>query len=162
MKAYYLFGKQKYPELLDQEMKFMTDYLAKLDSRETVAKEAYRIIITRFEGGKILTVTKLLDLFSNGFQDLWNRSGFMHCTNQNFLLASLLIASGKFSDDNIERRWTPVWGFAPHQYLIAKLDDNKYINLDPWAAKYGVSMGDHVHGWHTGNKQKKDLSNLNI
>jgi hypothetical protein len=162
MKADYIFGKQAYPEPLSQEMKFTTAYLSKLDSREAAATEAYRIITTRFEGNKLATITKISDLFSNGAQDLWNRTGFMHCTNQNYLLALLLISSGKFIDDDIERRWTNVWVFAPHQYLIVKVDETKYLEMDPWAAKYGIPLGDHVHAWHTGNRRKKDLSNLEI
>jgi hypothetical protein len=161
MKAYYVRGKHAFPELLDKELKFMADYLIKLNSREETVSEAYRVITTRFEAGKI-AFTKFLDVLSTGWQDVLSGIGLVTCTNQANLLAALLVRSGKFTEDNVERRWSSIWGLIPHRYLNVKLDDLKFIELDPWAAKYGLPIGDHARGWHTGKRRKKDLSNLKI
>lgn len=161
MKAYYIRSMQASPELLEQELKFMTDYLIKLGSREEVANEAYRVITTRYEDGK-MAFTKFFDVLSTGWQDILSGTRLVNCTNQTNLLATLLVRSGKFTEDNVERRWSAIWGLVPHRYLSIKLDDSKFIELDPWAAKYGLPIGDHARGWHTGNRRKKDLSNLKI
>jgi hypothetical protein len=98
-------------------------------------------------------LTKIGHLFSSGIEDLWNRSGFLHCTNQNYLLALLLVKSRKFTENDIEPKWTLLWGLSPHQYLKVKVGDN-YKNIDAWAARYGIGFGRYAHGFHTGKKVK--------
>jgi hypothetical protein len=161
MKTYYTRSQHNYPEILNQELKFMTEYLVKLDSREAVANEAYRVATTRFEDSK-MSFIKLFDALATGWQDVLSGTRLVHCTNQTNLLADLLVRTGKFTQDDVARRWTGLWGVVPHRYLSVKLDEAKYIDLDPWSAKYGLPQGAHVHGFYTGNRRKKDLSNLKI
>jgi hypothetical protein len=151
MKAYYLFGKPKSAELLKGEIEMVVQDLRKLNTKEEVLEAAYKAITTRYEGKRFHTYIKIFDLFSDGIQDLWNRRGFMHCTNQNYLLHNLLVASGKFKNSDIKAKWTLYFGVSPHQYLQIKTGKNKFINIDAWSAAYGIKYGDYAHGFHTGS-----------
>ncbi len=77
---------------------------------------------------------------------LWNESGFMHCTNINYVLRTLLIKSGHFADDDIQIKWTIVWYISPHQYLRIKTGD-KYVNVDVWGYVYGIKYGEYAYGF---------------
>jgi hypothetical protein len=155
MKAYYLFGKNKLPDELKGEIEKSVISLCKLESKEKVLEKAYEIITTRYHGQKMATLIKAKSIFSAGAQDLWNRSGFLHCTNQNYLLTLLLIKSGHFTENDIRPKWTLLWGFSPHQYLRVKLSNNKFMDVDAWSAIYGIELGYHAHGLHTGAKAVK-------
>ena len=149
MKAYYLFGKSKLPEELSEEIRSTVERLKKLETKEQILKEAYKEVTTRYSGGKVATFLKLYNIVSSGAEDLWNRSGFMHCTNQNYLLTILLVKSGSFAEEDIKPKWTLLYGFSPHQFLKVKTND-RYIDVDAWARTYGIKFGDHAHGLHVG------------
>jgi hypothetical protein len=153
MRVYYLLGKSKLPVEMRGEITQTVAMLQKLKTKEEVLKAAYSIITSRYNGQHIATLTRLTDLFSSGIQDLWNRSGFLHCTNQNYLLHYLLVKSNKFKETDIKAKWTLYWGFSPHQYLSIKLNDQKFINVDAWSAVYGVKFGDYSHWFHTKTKE---------
>ena len=46
--------------------------------------------------------------------------------------------------EDIRLRWTAIV-ISPHQYTQVR-QDGKWIDLDPWAARYGVPFGKHA-GW---------------
>jgi hypothetical protein len=155
MRAYYLLGKSKLPKEYGNGLDKIVTKLRKLKTREEVLNEAYQIIVKRYYGKRLYTHLKLFSAFSNGIQDLWNRSGFMHCSNQNYLLTFLLIKSGKFKADDIKPKWTLYWGVSPHQYLKVRIDHNKIVNVDTWSANYGIRLGDYAHGLHTRSEAVK-------
>jgi hypothetical protein len=154
MKAHYLFRKSKLPKDLSGDINEIVSDLKKLNTQEEVLKAVYNIVTTRYHGGKIATYTKLFNILSSEAEDLWNRSGFMHCTNQNYLLTLLLIKSGKFKEEDIKPKWTNLYGISPHQYLEIRLD-SRFVDVDAWAATYGIEFGDHAHGLHAGVKELK-------
>lgn len=153
MKAYYLFGKSHLPEELSNEIRQALLQISNIDGKEEYLKAAYDIITTRYHGGRVKTILRPFDLFTNNVQSLWNRTGFLHCTNQNYLLTLLLVKGGKFKEKDIKPTWTLMWSFSPHQYL--KVDvGNKIINVDPWSNRYGVPFGQHAHGFNTSVTKK--------
>jgi hypothetical protein len=154
MRAYYLFGKNRLPANLNEEVDKAVRQIQRLSDKESALQKAYEIITTKYYGHRFKTLVKFPDIFSSGLDDLWNRSGFMHCTNQNYLLSLLLVKSGAFTEDDIKRKWTMLWGVSPHQYLKVKLNDNKIIDVDAWSAHCGIKFGDHAHGFHTGKAVK--------
>jgi hypothetical protein len=153
MRAYYLLGKSALPDNLQSEIDDAILQLKSVRNKNEALKKAYELITRRYYGGRINTLLKISALFSSSAQDLWNRTGFMHCTNQNYLLALLLIKSGHFKEEEINRKWTLLWGFSPHQYLRVKQGAG-WTDVDAWSATYGIEFGDHAHGFHTASKLK--------
>lgn len=149
MKAYYVLGKSALPPRLDDEINKITTELRDLETKEQVLQRVYSIITTRYRGGRFHTLLKIFDLFSSSAQDLWNRTGFMHCTNQNFLMTLLLVKSGKFQESDIKRRWTLYLGLTPHQYLDIKIEKG-WVKVDAWSSAYGIDIGDYAHWFHIG------------
>lgn len=148
MKTYYLFDKSSLPAEIDEGISDSLSTLSNISEKSEYLRATYDIITSKYEGGRVKTLGKLFDLFSDGVQSLWNRSGFMHCTNQNYLLTLLLVRGGLFKEKDIIPRWTLIWFFSPHQYLEVKVGDET-INIDAWGKTYGIPFGDYAHGFNT-------------
>lgn len=142
-----LFSKTPVPGVLPGEMQKITDELKKSPSKEECLKKAYGILISRYRGHRVETYTKLFDVLKHDIATLWDKSGFLHCTNLNYLLRALLVRSDFFTEDEMRLRWTHIWYVSPHQYVQVKIDD-KWINVDIWAYAYGIKFGDNAHGFH--------------
>ncbi len=106
---------------------------------------AFQIIVERYQGYRFHTLLfwKAVERDPNV---LWTRTGFMHCTQQNFLLRVLLIESGWFADKAIDIHWTLYWYVSPHQYLTIRLLD-RMIAADPWNYRFGTTLGRHAFGF---------------
>lgn len=154
MKAYYLFRKNKLPQELNKEIEPELVEVKNKQTKEEALTYAYNVITTKYHGGKTLTLTKFFDIFSSGVEDLWNRSGFLHCTNQNYLLSLLLVKSGHFNEEDIKPKWTLLWGFSPHQYLQVKVAGNKVVAVDAWSASYGIKLGEHAKWFKVGSRRR--------
>jgi hypothetical protein len=81
--ARYLFYKSALPEQISDDIAETCHELKGYEDKLEVLQKAYEIVTTRFEGGRVKTFSKLYDLVSTSTEDLWNRTGFVHCTNQN-------------------------------------------------------------------------------
>ena len=139
---------RKIPEKLPEDMQGVVKELKKSKNLEDCLKKAYDTLSEKYRGYRIKTYTRIYELFSKDVNKLWNKKGFMHCTNINYLMRILLVKSGFFKDKDIEQKWTFIWFFSPHQYLRVKLDKNKFVNVDVWAKPYGIKFGDYAHGFH--------------
>ncbi len=148
LEARYLFGKSALPLDVSSEMSEELARLQKCRTKELYLKEAYNLITTRYESGRVDTVLRIHELFSASTGDLWNRNGFLHCTNQNYLLAVLLVKGGHFRESDIRPKWTLIAYFSPHQYLKIRLDRDTWINVDCWGRHYGVRFGDYARGFN--------------
>ena len=153
MKAYYLFGKTPLPSNLSKEIQDVLLALDTIKDKESYLKAAYKVITEKYQGGRIKTVSRLFDLFSNSLQSVWNRTGFLHCTNQNYLLSLLLVKSGRFKEEDIKPKWTLMWMVSPHQYLEVNVG-NKIVTVDPWAKTYGIPFGEPAKGFNTQIKKR--------
>jgi hypothetical protein len=149
LKAYYLFRKNPLPQDVGSEISKELKLLQRAPTKELYLKEAYSLITTRYESGRLNTIFKIYELLSEGVQELWNRSGFMHCTNQNYLLSLLLVKGGYFKESDIKLKWTLISYISPHQYLSVRVDDNRWVSVDCWGRQYGVRYGDYAHGFNT-------------
>lgn len=152
MKAYFLLGKTSPPPQLNHELMEATEKIKNKKTPEAALKKAYELIIDRYDGRRFSTFFRLPSLLSRGANDLWNRRGFMHCTNQNYLLYTMLIHSGHFKETDIQPRWSLYWWISPHQYLKIRLSSKEYLFADPWSAKFGIALGDYSHGFHVKSK----------
>jgi hypothetical protein len=142
-----LFSKTPIPDVLPDEMQKIINEIKKSLNKEECLKKTYDILISKYQGNRIKTYTKLFNVFKHDIGTLWNKTGFLHCSNINYILRTLLIKSDFFTDDEIRLRWTVIWYISPHQYAQVKIDD-KWINVDIWAYAYGIKFGDNAHGFH--------------
>jgi hypothetical protein len=126
------------------------DKLKKPVTKEEVLHSAYDLIAKKYRGYRIKTVTRLWELFDLDASHWWAKEGFLHCTSLNYLLRIMLVGSGKFTGADIRFKWTTVNFISPHQFMQVRLDDGKWIDVDLWGKAYGVSFGDHAHGFHSG------------
>jgi hypothetical protein len=147
--AYYLFKDSPLPKEIQGEAKVVVEKIKDTTNRKIALKTAYSVIVERYDGGRLKTIGRLQDLWAEDWQHLWNRSGFLHCTNQNYLLALILVNSGLFSAHDIRRKWTLIWLFSPHQYLLVNVGQNEWIEVDCWANRYGVPFGKHASKFNT-------------
>lgn len=142
-----LFSKTPIPDVLPDDMQKIINEIKKSLNKEECLKRAYGILIAKYRGYRIKIYTKLFDVFKRDIGALWNKSGFMHCTNINYLMRTLLIKSDFFKEADIRLKWTQIWYITPHQYLQVNIND-KWINVDIWAYAYGIKFGDNAHGFH--------------
>ncbi len=147
--AYYLFGKSPIPKQVGKEISDEIKHLSQNSSKESFLKGAYDFVTTHHESGRINTILRLFELFATDVQTLWSRKGFMHCTNQNYLLAVLLVSSKVFTESDIKRKWTLIGFISPHQYLKIRIDTDRWIEVDCWARSYDVGFGHHAYGFNT-------------
>lgn len=156
MKFYNILNRPSSKETGSKDFEKEVAKLKKLDLKYDVLSSAYYYVIERYTSSRLEFFLKLPMLPVNSFRDLTSRKGFMFCTNQNAVLTSLLLRSGRFQRKDIKKKWTLYFGLTPHQYLSVKTEDG-WINVDPWSSDYGLSIGDYARGLHIGSirRQKK-------
>jgi len=142
-----LCSKTPIPDVLPGEMQKIINEIKKSLNKEECLKMTYDILVAKYRGNRIKTYMKLFDVFKHYIDMLWSKNGFLHCTNINYVMRTLLIKSNFFKEDDIRLKWTLIWYVSPHQYLQVKVDD-KWINVDIWAYVYGIKFGDNAHGFH--------------
>lgn len=143
-----LFVKYPIPDKLSPEMQKVTDELRELGSKEEVLERAYEILTLKYKGMRFATYVRLPLLFVHDTAKLWAKSGFLYCTAMNYLLRVLLVKSGWFLEEDIQRKYSLVWYISIHQYLRVRISDSRYINVDIWNASYGKRLGDYARGFH--------------
>lgn len=143
---------RKIPTNLPQEMETIVELLRRTNSQEECLQKVYELLTKKYHGNRIKTLLHLFELFSRSLEELWSRNGFMHCTNLNWLLRTLLVKSGHFSAQDIRTHWTLLWYVSPHQYIQVKLNSGEQVNIDVWAETYGIPFGDYAHGFHAYGK----------
>jgi hypothetical protein len=154
MKAYYLFGKSLLPTELSKEIQEVLDELAKIQDKKEYLRAAYDFITERFNSSRLKTIFRFWDLWVDDVENLWNRTDFLHCTNQNYLLSLLLLKSNLFSEKDIQLKWTRIWFFSPHQYLQINVG-KETINVDCWGRSYGIPFGQYSHGFNSKPRQQR-------
>lgn len=102
---------------------------------------AYNYIGERYRSERFNTVLKFNYLFLP-LEKVWEMSGYMPCTQTNFLLSIFLVKSGFFKEEDIKRRHVPV-NFVPHQYLQVRVD-GKWTNADVGEKQRGMKLGEYL------------------
>lgn len=141
------FTKEPITEITNSALIQAIDTVKKSSSKKEALENAYQQITTRYRGYRFLTYTLFWRIFESDPNKLWNRKKFLHCTQQNFLLRTLLVKSGWFTEDDIELGFSLVWYFSPHQYLKIKNNSTNYTAVDPWTHHFGVPMGYYAGGF---------------
>lgn len=99
-------------------------------------KRSYEFVTSRYRGSRVRTLLN----FWVAFEDPINHApGFLPCTGQNHILRTMLIKSGRFSEEDIQLHVVPFNIFL-HQYLRVRVG-GKWVDADPWSAFRGLSLG---------------------
>jgi hypothetical protein len=141
------FGKTALPKRLPRDMQNVVKKLRQCKTRLECLQTAYAILHKKYRGRRVLTYLRILEIGITDINILWNRDGFLHCNNINYVLRTLLVASGHFSDEDIKQRWTLIWYISPHQYLRVHVG-KKTMSIDVWGADHGIAFGDYAYGFH--------------
>ncbi len=143
--SYNLIRKSPVPEKVPESMQNIIDILNQSKDKEECLKKAYDIMTRRYKGYMLKTYLRFLDLFEADAGRLWARTGFLHCTQMNYLMRILLVKSRHFLDSDISLKWTLFW-ISPHQYLSINMAD-KEIDIDIWGQSRGAGFGEHASGF---------------
>lgn len=133
-------------EITNPDLKRAITSVKAARSKEGALERAFSLIVKRYKGYRFRTYMYFWKAFEHDPNKLWERRGFMHCTHQNFLLRTLLVKSGWFSEDEIGVGYTRVWHVSPHQYLKIRIN-GKTIAADPWNSRFGVPLGYYATGF---------------
>ncbi len=142
----HFFRKEAIPEITNEDLKKSIDFVSQAKSKEEALQRAYKIITDRFEGHRFHTYIRLHKAFELDPNVLWKRTGFMHCTHQNYLLRVLLVKSGWFDESALSIGHSLVWYISPHQYLRVNLN-GKALAVDPWNSRFGAKLGTYATGF---------------
>lgn len=138
-------------EYLPGEMKVLAREIAVQASEEEALRYAYEALSKKYRGYRLWTFLRVDRLFITDTETLWEKGGFIHCHHMNYLLRTLLLASGQFAPEDVAVCWTRIWFFSPHQYLVVTLKNGTRAEVDLWAKAYGIPFGKHAHGFQSGS-----------
>lgn len=142
------FSKKEIPEKLPEGMEEIVKKLKKSKNKEECLRKTYDLLTKKYRGDIIKTYSCLPRILVKDVNELWSKSGYLHCTHLNYLLRIFLVKSGFFKDEDIGLKWTLLGYISPHQYLEIRFSQNAFINIDVWANHYGIMFGDYAHGFH--------------
>lgn len=138
-------------EQLPEEMKNLAREIGNQSGQEAALRYAYDVLLKKYRGYRLLTLLRLDRFLITDIDTLWQKRGFLHCNQMNYLLQILLVASGRFALEGIETCWTRIWLFSPHQYVIVTLQSGEKVEIDLWGAAYGIPFGTHAYGFRGGS-----------
>lgn len=141
----HLFKKLPIPTITSSGMQEAIALVASSQSQEEALERAFGVITTRYEGYRFHTYIFFWKAFQRNPNNIWDRTGFLHCTHLNYLLRILLVKSGWFTDHDIGIKLTNVYYYSIHQCLTLKIGDST-IALDPWGHVFGVPLGQYWFG----------------
>lgn len=145
------FKRQAIPKKIPKSLLADINKFAESKNKDIILKKCFNYVVSKQKGGRLNMILKINRLSKDNFEDIWRRKGFMYCTAMNYLLRIMLVKSGFFKDEDIELKLTNTWYIVPHQYLRIKMNERKFINVDPWAYQFGIDFGNYGHGFKAGS-----------
>ena len=130
----------------NKELIIAIDKVKAASSQEEALRVAYQLVSEKFWGKRFATYFLFWKFFEWDVNRLWKRRGFMHCTQQNLLMKTLLVESGWFGKDEVSYGYSLVWHVSPHQYLKVKLN-GEWLAVDTWNKRYGARLGEYASGF---------------
>ncbi len=148
--------KEPIPEITDKSLQKEIELVKAARTKNEAIEQAMDSVTKKFKSGRFLTYALFWKTWETNPNKLWRRDGFMHCTQENFLVRVILVKSGWVKDEEISYGYGMVWYISPHQYLKIDLDGNKKTALDPWNYYYGAKIGTYASGFGF-KRQVRDL-----
>ena len=146
-----IFERYKIPKKLPNKLQKVVNEL-KGKSKIDILKGSYDTITTKFVSSNWKTYTHLPELFQKNIDELWDRN-FLYCTQQTFLIRTILIKTGKFKEEDIKLKRGLTHWLSPHRWLSVRIK-NKWIDVDPWGRSYGIPFGKNAHGFNSSLNRK--------
>lgn len=140
------FSKTSIPEKVPESMLSLIDELKESSSKEECLKKVYNVLTHKYRGYRVKTFTRFPEVFMTDINRLWGKSGFLHCSNINYIARVLLIKSELFTEKDIQQKVSFIWYISLHQYLRVNVGE-RFINIDIWAHPYGTEYGNYAHGF---------------
>ncbi len=140
------FQKEPISQITNRNLLHHINQIKSLPTAQDAINYALEVLATKYESKSFESVIYLHKLFDRDPNKLWTRSGFMHCTQQNYLLRILLVKGNKIADQNIQLGYSYVWHVSPHQFLIVHYKGQD-IALDPWNYGRGANVGKFATGF---------------
>lgn len=81
-------------------------------------------------------------LFEPSIKKIWERKGFIHCNQHTLLINHLLLATGRFKQEDIKIQMSSCY-IEIHQYLTVNTED-EWVIIDPFAISAGFNYGERL------------------
>ena len=128
--------------------KIISNIVRDAKDQDDCLRKCFLAVIDRQQGGRIGLITHLRSVCSHDLVLAWKKK-YHHCTVANYLLTTMLLETKFFKEEDVKKRWTTTLFFIPHQYLQVRTGKS-WLNVDPWAYRFGIELGDYNHGSHIG------------
>ncbi|MDD5032371.1 MAG: hypothetical protein PHR36_05045 [Patescibacteria group bacterium] len=136
------FGSDPMPEKIPADMEKVIEELKnKANSPREFLELAFDYLGTKYHSERLATILKFNYLFKK-LDEILALSGYIPCTQSNFLMRIFLVRSGLFDDGDIKKKHVFV-NFVPHQYLQVRIDNN-WIDVDVGEKQRGMELGKHL------------------
>lgn len=147
----HLFRPHPIPDTIPKKLeKQIAKFSETSKSDEEFIKKCFFFVVSLQKGHRTNVLLQFHRLFHKNLELLCGSQQYFHCTTANYLLRVMLEKSGRLPSECVTQKASSTWTLFPHQYLRVKIKNNEYINLDPWAYRFGIDFGDYSHGFHTG------------
>ena len=106
-----------------------------------------KVVAQRFHSKRAKMFLYPRRFFVVNISEMWGAPGTQPCHIWNVVLASALVYSGRFRENDIKTKHTVVNGCI-HQYLQLQLPNGQALDVDAWG--YGIGktpLGKHAHGF---------------
>lgn len=118
----------------------------------------YMLVEKGFYGAYRQVFNQFSFLFESSITKLWNKGGFLHCHQHNFMLRYLLLGTKRFIDDDIDFIITNCV-LNIHQYVRVNVSDSddkkKWISIDTFSISLGYKYGTTLPRFNIFRKKKR-------
>ena len=121
--------------------KTIVELKAQVKTKEEFLNLAFQFLGKKYRSERLNTIIKFNYLFKP-LEEIWSMSGYIPCTQSNYLLRIFLVNSGFFRENEIKKRHVFL-NFVIHQSLKVKLD-KKWVNVEVGEADRGIKIGEYL------------------
>ncbi len=135
------------PPTTHPQLKAAINKLKHMSSEKKAIEAAFELLAKKYKSGRFRTYLYFWRAFETDPNRLWDRQGFLHCHQQNFLLRLLLVKSGWIRAESLRPGYSLVWYVSPHQFLVYQKGKHRRLALDPWNYHHGTKIGEYATGF---------------
>jgi hypothetical protein len=135
-------GFKKYPaprDLPDEVRLAIAELEKRSFDQRSYLQAAYDFVRSRWHSERFKTITELPLAFRTDLKEIWQKSGYAHCTSINFILYALLANSKFFTPGDIRLRHT-IFNLMIHQYLRVRVGKD-WLDVEPSLVFLNLPVG---------------------
>jgi len=145
----------RYQEISPDMKNELDKILGKNGNKKTILREIFYLVANHCDSGTMMQFKSPGKLFLKKVGRVWKMKCAHSCNVQNMVLANMLVASQYFTKNDIDLKTTNIF-VNIHKYLRVRVDENEYVNLDPWGYCFGIPFGRYTHGFPFNLKRKQN------